>query len=218
MSEHPKALLQPWTSRWPCAAATAANTKLPRNTTTSKNKTKPHNNKKKKKAWIILFSCGDFARACCQIFFGPFLTVSFPLLLLPLAVAAEECRFKGNRTQTGPRSVYIPGRAVPLHDDLLTQEPPEPGPATINAPREHSAGAVGRGEGILLGKESVCVCVCVLQFRLQGCKNCSKMPSGVSICQPVPPKFKSDKGPFSAAHCCYENKETVICQKWKRAE
>lgn len=60
--------------------------------------------------------------------------------------------------------------------------------------------------------------VCVFPFRLQGCKNCSKMPSGMSICQPVPPKFKPDKGPFRAAHCCYENREMMICHKWKRAE
>lgn len=44
------------------------------------------------------------------------------------------------------------------------------------------------------------------------------MPSGMSICQSVPPKFKPDKGPFRAAHCCYENREMMICHKWKRAE
>lgn len=44
------------------------------------------------------------------------------------------------------------------------------------------------------------------------------MPSGMSVCQPVPPKFKSDKGPFRAVHGCYENREMMICHKWKRAE
>lgn len=87
-------------------------------------------------------------------FFELLLTVSFSLLLLPLAVAVEESRFESDRKQTVPRSVYIPGRAVPLHDDLLTQDPPEPGPATINAPGEQS---VGEGGSYWEKSPSVCV-------------------------------------------------------------
>lgn len=122
---------------------------------------------------------------CCQIFFGPFLTVSFSLLLLPLAVAAEECGFKGNRKQRGPHSVYIPGRAVPLHDDLLTQDPPEPGPATINAPREHSVGARGTGGGDLTGKRvRLCVCSSFVSKAVKTAPKCQVACQYASLCHP----------------------------------
>lgn len=73
-------------------------------------------------------------------------------------------RLKSNRKQTVALCVYIPGRAVPLHDDLLTQDPPEPGPATINAPGEQSVGAE-RG-GVSYWEKSPSVCVLVFSLRL----------------------------------------------------
>lgn len=150
----------------------------PRNTT-SKNKTKPH-----KKAELMLFSLAmRWFCMCCQIFctiFGWLLTVSFSLPRLPLAVVAEESMLKGNRKQTVPQSVYIPGRAVPLHDDLLTQDPPEPGPAKINAPREQSVGA---GE-ILLGKESVCVCSSFVSKAVKTAPKCQVACQYASLCHP----------------------------------
>lgn len=122
----------------------------------------------------------------------------FSLLLLPSAVAVEEStkvlRFKSKSRQTVPLCVYIPGRAVPLHDDLLTQDPPEPGPATINAPGEQS---VGVGGAILLGKESICV---RSSFFSKAVKPAPKCQIACQHASPCHPSLSQTKEP-SEPHC-----------------
>lgn len=73
--------------------------------------------------------------ACCQTFFLHILTLTFSffndkcIILITVTPISSSSRrihqwFKSKRKQTVPLCVYIPGRAVPLHDDLLTQDPP----------------------------------------------------------------------------------------------
>lgn len=104
----------------------------------------------------------------------------------------------GLQQQAAPLTVCVLGRGVALHDDLLTQDPPSARTCHRLLPLE------SRQEGrVLLGWESLSVCVFLLW--LQGHKPSSKMPSSMSTCQPLPPRFQSDKGPFSALKCCSEN-------------
>lgn len=107
----------------------------------------------------------------------------FSLLLLPLAVAVEEST-KGLKVKESRRSlsVFIFQAEQSLSMTIYWRKiPPEPGPATINAPGRQS---VGVGGGILLGKESICVCSSFFSKAVKPAPKCQIACQHASLCHP----------------------------------
>lgn len=103
--------------------------------------------------------------------------------------------FKSKRKQTVPLCVYIPGRAVPLHDDLLTQDPPS---QDLQWLMPRGSKVLGWEGGSYWEKSpSVCVCSSFFSKAVKPAPKCQIACQHASLCHP---SLSQTKAP-SELHC-----------------